>query len=213
MATLRRLSVRAIATGALLLVASGCASSRGSVPSRFEGRPDGGFSVSQELRVGVGVRGDFEDAVQLLQEQNHARAIERLEELTAAEPRLAAAHINLGMAYRESEEWEKAAASMRRALGLSPRHPVAHNELGIIQRRQGKFQEARHSYERALDEAPDFHYARRNLAILCDLFLKDLRCALENYQRYAELAPEDEQVGIWVADLRNRAGKLPVGEP
>jgi Flp pilus assembly protein TadD len=158
-------------------------------------------------------RKDFENAVQLLQERDHAAAIEGFEALTAAKPRLAAAHINLGMAYGSAEQWEQAEASMQRALELSPRHPVAHNELGIIQRHQGKFEEARQSYERALDEAPGFHYARRNLAILCDLFLKDLPCALEHYERYAELAPEDEQVGIWVADLRTRAGELPVDGP
>ena len=50
------------------------------------------------------------------------------------------------------------------------------------------------SYEKALDLYDDFHFARKNLAIVCDLFLGDAACALENYERYAQSVPGNEQV-------------------
>ena len=54
---------------------------------------------------------------------------------------------------------------------------------------------------------PSFHFARRNLAILCDLYLRDSACALEQYQLYLQAVPGDKDAAMWVADLRARAGK------
>ena len=201
----------ALAAFALGVVASACTTSSGPAPSRIEHALDGGFTVTQDLRVGVGVRGDFEAALRLLEEEEYERGIDRLLEVSEAAPQLVSAHINLGIAYRHTEDWDRSEASIERALALSPRHPVAHNELGMVRRRQGRFDEARASYEEALEAADDFHFARRNLAILCDLYLADLACALEHYQRYARAVPEDETVDIWIADLRNRASNSPAG--
>jgi Flp pilus assembly protein TadD len=153
------------------------------------------------------VRRDFDAALNLLEQGDVEPAIERLVGVTEAQPQLVAGHLNLGIAYVQTDEFEKAEKTLRQALALFPEHPAALNELGIALRHQGRFEEARRSYERALDVAPDFHVARRNLAILCDVFLSDTACALEHYERYAETAPDDEMVAMWIADLRNRSGK------
>ena len=194
---------------ALSLLVSACTSSKGPAPSRIEHAPNGGFTITQDVRVGVGVRSDFETALDLIEREEYERGIEMLLAVTEKAPQLASAHINLGIAYRRIEDWEHAEASIERALELSPRHPVAHNELGMVLRRQGRFEEARASYEQALAVAPDFHFARRNLAILCDLFLADSACALEHYERYARAFPGDETVAMWIADLQNRSAKKP----
>lgn len=210
--------VRRLTTVALLAslgVATACASPNAPAPSRIEREPGGDFTITQEVRVGASVRSDFEAAVQLLVHGENESGIEKLLAVTEAAPQLASAHINLGIAYRRQEDWERAEASVERALEVSPRHPVALNELGMVLRRQGRFDEARASYEQALEVAPGFHYARRNLAILCDLFLADLGCAIENYQHYAQDFPEDETVAMWIADLRSRAptqSTQPAGE-
>jgi Flp pilus assembly protein TadD len=93
------------------------------------------------------------------------------------------------------------------ALESNPDHPIAHNELGIIFRKSGRFAEARQSYEAALAFYPGYHYARRNLAVLCDLYLADLKCALENYEAYMATVPSDDETSMWISDIRLRLGQ------
>jgi len=145
--------------------------------------------------------------MQLLADEDYDAGIALLEEVTQAAPDATAPHIDLAIAYARVEDLKKAEASLGRALELNERHPVAHNELGIVYRRTGRFEQARESYETALDLYPDFHFARRNLAILCDVYLGDIGCALENYEEYSRAVPADEQVAMWIADLKNRLGE------
>lgn len=187
--------------------AAGCSTNGTTSSGRFESKDDGGFVIVQEVGVSGKLRSDFRRAVGLMNAGNYAEAAILLEAVTNAAPHVTTAHINLGIAQSELRELEAAEASMTRAVGLNSNHPVAHNELGIIYRKRGRFDEARRSYERALEIYPKFHYARRNLAILCDLYLSDLECAIDNYERYHRAVPDDDEAAMWIADLRNRNGR------
>ncbi|MEX2205610.1 MAG: tetratricopeptide repeat protein [Myxococcota bacterium] len=199
----------ASARGAWLLAAvlalSAC-SSTGST-SKTEILDEGGFAITEKVRAGAEVRADFDGALRLLEQKRYAEGIALLVKVTEAAPELTAAHIDLALAYGELDDLERAEASLERALELSPRHPVVHNELGIVYRKTGRFEEARKSYQRALELHPDFHFARKNLAILCDVYLRDTTCALNHYALYAAAVPDDEAAAIWIADLRNRIGR------
>lgn len=186
---------------------SACATSGPHRPKPVEVRSENGFIITEDVSVGLGVRGDFERAIRLLEEEKYEQGIALLEEVTESAPHVTSAHIDLAIAYGMVGELDKAEASIQKALELNPRHPVAHNELGIVYRKTGRFAEARASYEKALEIYPDFHYARRNLAILCDMYIADMECAMENYERYTEAVPDDEQAAMWIADLRNRMGR------
>jgi tetratricopeptide (TPR) repeat protein len=205
-ASLATFARRALAIGSLCLLI-GCATSDTRRSGEMEVQEDGGFTITERVRFSSSVRGDFEKAVRLLEEEEYESGIEILEDVTEAAPDATTAYIDLGIAYRLTGNFERAEASIKRALELNPIHPVVHNELGIVYRKTGRFDEARKSYENALEIFPDFHFARRNLAILCDVYLGDTACAIEHYELYAKMVPEDEKVGMWIADLRNRMGE------
>lgn len=197
---------RMLLAGASLvaLLLGGCAGTGVSTSPAEITRGEHGFTIEESVRAGIGVRSDFEKANAAIEAGNLQAAIELLVPLTEAAPQLTAAQINLSIAHQRNEDFEAAEAVLLRALEFNPKHPVVLNELGIVKRRSGRFDEARASFERALSLQPNFHHARKNLAVLCDLFLNEWSCALENYRIYSELNPEDEAAEIWIADLENR---------
>jgi tetratricopeptide (TPR) repeat protein len=166
-----------------------------------------GFTIKENVRIGGDVRLDYERAITYLQQGQYEQGVALLESVTVAAPSLSAPRIDLGIAYHRAGELDAAEKNLLMAIEANPEHPIAHNELGIVYRKKGQFAEAKRSYEAALTIYPGFHYARRNLAVLCDLYLVDLKCALENYEAYMATVPDDKEATMWIADIRNRIGQ------
>lgn len=193
---------------AVLCVVSACATTQSSrTNARLEIQEAVGFTITEEARISSNVRADYETALTLLEQGRHDDGVELLEAVAEQAPQFSAPRIDLGVAYHRAGDLEAAERNLLLALEQNVDHPIAHNELGIVYRKTGRFAEARRSYENALAVYPGYHFARRNLAILCDLYLADTGCALENYEAYMATVPGDDEASMWITDLKNRSGQ------
>ncbi len=172
--------------------------------ARIDVQEQVGFTITEPVTVSDNVRVDYEQALVYLQQGEQERGTALLQDVVEAAPYVSGPRIDLGIAYHVSGDLDTAETHLLQALELNPDHPMVHNELGIIYRKTGRFAEARRSYETALAIYPGYHHARRNLGVLCDLYLADFDCALESYEAYMTTVPGDDQATMWIADLRNR---------
>jgi tetratricopeptide (TPR) repeat protein len=193
------------ATFALAL--AGCAAGQPKDEPRREGAVSASTAIEESIKVDAAARADFEAALALLNDGKFDQGIELLNRVVQRAPASSAPYINLAIAQQNTGKLEAAEENLKKALAISPGHPVASNEYGILYRRTGRFAEARKTYEDTLTKHPAFLPARKNLAILCDVYMKDYECALENYQKYSEATPGDKTVETWIADVRTRAGR------
>lgn len=163
--------------------------------------------VEENLKLDPAVRAEFNTALELLNTGKYERGIELLTRVSQHAPRSTAPYINIAIAQQSLGKLEAAEENLKKALAIDPNHPIANNEYGILYRRTGRFAEARKAYERVLGQYPTFIPARKNLAILCDLYVKDFDCALKNYQIVSDASPNDKAVQTWIADVKTRAGR------
>ena len=213
--TLNNMLLRLFPLCALLLLISACATTGGNqqaeslaCSSADERQNDCELDIVIEItqRIGVDpeIKQEFYKAISLLNDEKYPEAIRLLKGVTGKTSKFTAPYINLGIAYARTGEMDKAEKSLKKALEINARHPVANNELGIVYRKTGQYKKAREHYQIAVNKYPKFLPARKNLGVLCDIYIQDLDCALEQYEEYLKRKPDDEKVKIWVADVKSR---------
>ncbi len=156
------------------------------------------------INVDAAVEKDFNHAVSLMQSNKNKLAVTILKTVVAREKRLPVPFVNLAIAYNRLGEKQLAEDNLVNALKLDAGHAEANNELGMIYRKAGKFKAARSVYENAIEANPAYLPAKKNLGILCDLYLRDFDCAYEQFSAYLEARPNDKTMAIWIADVERR---------
>jgi tetratricopeptide (TPR) repeat protein len=155
---------------------------------------------------------DFTQAVSLMKDGKYEKAAALLEGIAKVNDQLPGVYINLGIAYRKLGKFDEAEGALKVAIKRDPRSAVAFDELGLVERHLGKFPQARKAYEKSIDRSSGYTKAHLNLAILCDLYIGDNKCALKQYERYQRLThATDKNVANWIIVLRRRMG-LPIGK-
>src|SRR5215468_2102311 len=102
-------------------------------------------------------------AVRLHQAGQLAAAEACYRQALAAQPNLAEAHCNLGLALTGQGKPDEAVAAYRQAIGIKPDFAEAHCNLGLVLTGQGKFDEAIAACRRAIGIKPVLAGAHSNL--------------------------------------------------
>ena len=129
-----------------------------------------------------------------------------LKQLSVAYPQFAGPYLNLGLLYVKDSKLPEAESALKAAVQINPVNLQAGNELGIVERRLGKFSDAEAAYQHTIGADPNYAPAHLNLGVLYDLYMAEPQKALEEFERYIELAGQDKRVAGWVVELRKRVG-------
>lgn len=199
-----RLSWLAALAAPAMLAVGGCASAPApSVEDSTATARSDGETMREVPQV---ARTLYEQAVASMAGGDMIDAELRFQEFLLHYPDFPGAHVNLAIIFAARGDDEAAENSLTDALIIDPEHAVALNQLGMLLRRQGKFAEAEDAYIKAVAASPEYALAHYNLGVLNDLYMQRLGAAVDHYERYQQLAGEDEQVAKWIADLKRRIG-------
>ncbi len=214
----RQLTLLCLGLCGAMLILSGCAAS--SVPSAGKAtalpktasvtRPEkggSGFVIEETQAYSEALRVEFDRGVAALQGGEYDYAVDAFTVISRDAPLLSAPHINLAIAYIRSDRDKQAEKPLNRALQLVPGHPLASHEYGLLLRRAGRFDEAREIYEESLQFFPEYYPLRKNLGVLCDIYLNDLECAATQFEQFLQVQPDDQDVQIWLAEVKGRLGR------
>lgn len=116
------------------------------------------------------------------------------------------AKVNLGILKLGQGDAKAAKKLFEAAAKAAPDAAEAWCNLGLAQRELGEHDEALKSYERALEVSADHLPALKNMGILREKYFDDPAKALTYYNRYMELAGDDEEVTRWVKAASRKVG-------
>lgn len=169
---------------------------------------DGRAAVTQTV---IDAEAEFQAALQLMKAGDWHAAEDRLAAITAAQPRLSGAWMNLGIARNKTGDTAGAEAAYKKAIDANPRQVAAYNALGILYRRSGRLEQAAFMYNEGLKIEPDAEDIHWNLGILYDIYLPNPAQALLHYEHYRQLTQSDDrQLLAWISALREQTGQVSV---
>ena len=128
-------------------------------------------------------------------------AIRRFREALALQPKLMAAHVNLGNIYLELNRLDDAEQSFAAALAIEKQNPAAHYGLGQVALSRRRYAGAVMQFEKALELAPAANRIHYTLAMAYR--------GLQNPEKAKMHLAEQGPVGVRVADpLMDRLAEL-----
>lgn len=168
-------------------------------------KSEGKILAQPNFRISKKTASAYNTALKHMRAKNYDTAIIEMQKVAKMDERISGPWVNIGVAHKELGDAEKARTAFEQALKINPNNPYALNELAILKREDGQFEQAEKLYMKALSAYPDYKNAHLNLAILCDVYLRKIDCALGHYQEYLNLSGgQDKQVIAWMSQLKKQ---------
>lgn len=156
-----------------------------------------------EARVGLGdarqAKGQYDDA------------IEEYKKALAIEPANARVYLGMGkIYYNEKQQYHESVAAYQQAIALDPKLLDAHLSLGELYEEKGLYDEAVARYTHVLSLEPKHPGATYGLALAYEKV--NVKKAIEQWERYIELASSLPSEKDWVDIAKKHLAKLQRGE-
>ena len=144
----------------------------------------------------------YDRAMAALENNELTEAQTILDELAQLRPDSVGVWINLGLVHFKRQDLDSAQKAVDEALQLAPDVAEGLNLKGLIEYQRGHIQAARDYYQAALRQNADYGLAHYNLALVYDVYFRDIAKALKHYRRYLALDGQgDEETVVWVEEL------------
>ena len=137
-----------------------------------------------------------------------------LERQTQADPGNVNAWTQLGNAYFDAQQYEKAISAYRKSLELNPNNANVWTDMGVMYRRAGNPEEAIKAFDQAIAVDPKHEVSRMNKGIVMLHDLNDFDGAIQAWEGLLEvnpvaLAPNGVSIDQMVTELKKQQAGQP----
>lgn len=167
----------------------------------------GGAERSTIASLSTDERKRYDEALANLANAQPKPAEQELSQLARRWPDIAEIWLNLALSQYQQDDLGKTKKTLTVLASRSNDVAQAHNLAGVIAVKEGDFVKAEMHYEKAINLKPDYSHALYNMALLQDVYLQDIASAVDYYQRYLQLAPEDTDTKGWAEGLKMSLGR------
>ncbi len=133
---------------------------------------------------------------------DYSSKINSLTEIIKQNPKNLNAQIQLGNAYMDTNQFQKAITAYSAALAIDPKLTNVRADLGTCHRRSGRPDLAAAAYKEVIKIDPTHVNAHKNLGVVLAYDLGDNKGAVVAFERYLELAPADQDAPAIRAEIQ-----------
>ena len=147
---------------------------------------------------------EYQAGIDALNIKDYSAAKDLFSRFATKNPGLSGAYLNLAIIAYRQQAYDEADRLIVHVLEINPRHPRAYHLRALLHQHDGEIRLAEKAYRKAIALNPRYTIAHYNLALLYDIFLQELKPAIEHYSIYLELLDmEDKNTQDWINHLKS----------
>ncbi|MBI5375256.1 MAG: tetratricopeptide repeat protein [Candidatus Schekmanbacteria bacterium] len=140
--------------------------------------------------------------------QEIAQVIDHIQSLIKTDPENSQLRVQLGNAYFDNGQFDKAITEYEKALEKIPNDADVRTDFAICYRNMGNYDKAVQEFEKAAASNPMHVNSRYNAGVVYYYDLKNYPKAKEVWESYLKIAPNDQRAGEIQKLLMDIAGKI-----